>query len=31
VAQFMRSRFAEPVADFDRYVALRPGDGSGHW
>jgi lipoprotein NlpI len=31
MAQFMRSRFAESVADFDRYIALRPGDGPGHW
>jgi lipoprotein NlpI len=30
-AQFMRGKFAESVADFDRVVALKPDQGPGHW
>jgi lipoprotein NlpI len=30
-AQFMRSDFAASVADFDRYLALRPAARAGHW
>lgn len=28
---FMRARFADSVADFDRYLRLRPEKANGHW
>jgi lipoprotein NlpI len=31
MAQFMRANFAESVADFDRYLALRPAEKISHW
>jgi lipoprotein NlpI len=30
-AHFMLGKFAESVADFDRYLALRPAQKNGHW
>ncbi len=31
MAQFMRSKFAESAADFDRYLELRPEEKNRHW
>src|SRR5262245_9626634 len=28
---FMRGKFKESVADFDRQIKLRPKDANGHW